>query len=390
MITQTVRMHKGFTLVELLVVIVILAILSTVGVLIFREVTQKVTDARKQTDIAAIAKAYEANYNPLSGYIALNSNQFVAGAIPISPDGGSYYNNLLPNGGFRVCSAINGGSNPCSVNSETCYCKDSVQITYVAPASPPPSSPPPPADTQAPSQPTNLQASAISQTRVDLSWTASTDNVGVTGYKVLRDSVVIATTATTAHSDTSVVASTTYSYQVLAFDAAGNESTPSTAANVTTPSPPTATIGLINPGSSDSPLVDLAVGSRVVMGAVNGTVTSMSVYVRAVAAAPNNKYRMAIYADSSGSPGAFIASTTAADLTPNVWNIASISAPPLTAGTPYWLFFNSNGSDTFTYNTTGGTCGYKALPFVNPWPNPLGTVTNCGGAFYSIYATYNY
>ena len=90
-------------------------------------------------------------------------------------------------------------------------------------------------DTENPTIPSNLQATASSG-RVDLSWTASSDNVGVTGYRVLRDGNLIATIgAATSYTDTTVAPSTTYSYTVEAFDAAGNRSGLSAPAVVTTP-----------------------------------------------------------------------------------------------------------------------------------------------------------
>lgn len=90
-------------------------------------------------------------------------------------------------------------------------------------------------DTEAPSVPTNLSATAVSQSRVDLSWTASTDNVGVTGYKVFRDGGQIGTSATTSYSDTTCSPNTTYAYTVSAYDAASNESAQSAPAQATTP-----------------------------------------------------------------------------------------------------------------------------------------------------------
>ncbi|OGE79154.1 MAG: hypothetical protein A2751_05960 [Candidatus Doudnabacteria bacterium RIFCSPHIGHO2_01_FULL_46_14] len=93
-------------------------------------------------------------------------------------------------------------------------------------------------DTVSPSIPTNLSATAISTSQINLSWIASTDNVGVTGYKVFRDSVQIATITSTSYSDTGLTASTTYIYTVSAFDAAGNESSQSATATATTQSPP--------------------------------------------------------------------------------------------------------------------------------------------------------
>ncbi len=91
-------------------------------------------------------------------------------------------------------------------------------------------------DTQAPSVPTNLTA-APSAGQVSLAWTGSTDNVGVTGYRVIRDGAAIATVGptTTTYADTTVAPATTYTYTVRAFDAAGNTSAPSNAATATTP-----------------------------------------------------------------------------------------------------------------------------------------------------------
>ena len=59
---------------------------------------------------------------------------------------------------------------------------------------------------------------------MDLSWTASTDNVGVTGYEVYRGTTLIKTVTGTSTSDTTVAAGTTYGYTVKAKDAAGNVS----------------------------------------------------------------------------------------------------------------------------------------------------------------------
>jgi hypothetical protein len=94
---------------------------------------------------------------------------------------------------------------------------------------------PPPADTQSPSAPTNLTASAPGSTRVDLSWGASTDDVGVTGYEVFRDGALLTTVIGTSHADTAVSPGTTYTYSVRARDAAGNRSAFSNSAIVTTP-----------------------------------------------------------------------------------------------------------------------------------------------------------
>jgi chitodextrinase len=95
-------------------------------------------------------------------------------------------------------------------------------------------------DTQAPSVPTGLAANVISSTQVDLSWQASTDNVGVAGYTIYRDNAVLDTVPgdTVSYSDSTVLESTTYNYSIDAFDAAGNHSSPSSPVSVITPAMP--------------------------------------------------------------------------------------------------------------------------------------------------------
>src|SRR5262249_51697698 len=91
-------------------------------------------------------------------------------------------------------------------------------------------------DSSVPSQPGGLTASAPSGSQVNLSWTASTDNVGVTGYRVYRDGPLLtATGSVPSCTDSTVVARTTQTYEVSAVDAAGNESAKSTSVTVTTP-----------------------------------------------------------------------------------------------------------------------------------------------------------
>ncbi|MGG1552595.1 DUF7594 domain-containing protein [Paenibacillus ferrarius] len=89
-------------------------------------------------------------------------------------------------------------------------------------------------DTQAPSTPTGLTGTAASSSQINLSWSASTDNVGVTGYDVYRGGSFLKTVTGTSTSDTGLSASTTYSYYIKAKDAAGNASGQSSTINVTT------------------------------------------------------------------------------------------------------------------------------------------------------------
>lgn len=93
-------------------------------------------------------------------------------------------------------------------------------------------------DITPPTDPTNLTASNTTQTTTDLSWDASTDNVGVTEYDVYQGAAVIGTTPNTNFNVTGLTAATSYAFTVVAKDAAGNESAPSNVANVTTLDPP--------------------------------------------------------------------------------------------------------------------------------------------------------
>ena len=95
--------------------------------------------------------------------------------------------------------------------------------------------PQPATDVTAPTVPVNVAASAVSTTQINLTWTASADNVGVAGYRIYRGGVQIATTTAPSYSNTGLSASTTYSYRVAAYDTAGNVSTQSAAGSATTP-----------------------------------------------------------------------------------------------------------------------------------------------------------
>ncbi|MEK6862686.1 MAG: fibronectin type III domain-containing protein, partial [Nanoarchaeota archaeon] len=103
----------------------------------------------------------------------------------------------------------------------------------------------PSSDTTVPSTPTGLTATIVSSSQINLSWTASTDNVGVTGYRIYRGGTQIATSATNSYQNTGLTASTSYSYTVSAYDAAGNVSAQSGSASASTQAVPNSTSGVV-------------------------------------------------------------------------------------------------------------------------------------------------
>jgi hypothetical protein len=160
---------------------------------------------------------------------------------PISLAAGNYWIGVITGGsgsvaGFRYDSVSgardanantysSGPSNPFgsfSTDSE----QTSLYATYTTAA----------ADTTPPSQPTELLASDIGPGQINLSWRQSTDDVGVAGYTISRNGVVIAQTGTPAgsYSDSGLAAGTSYTYTVDAYDAAGNHSSQSAPASATT------------------------------------------------------------------------------------------------------------------------------------------------------------
>jgi chitodextrinase len=149
------------------------------------------------------------------------------------------------------------------------------------------------ADTQAPTVPTGLTATAVSSSQINLSWTAANDNVAVAGYHVYRDGVATAiasVTTGTSFSDSGLTASSSHSYTVDAFDAAGNTSAKSVAASATTQAAPVVgtPVASVNPGT-------LNFGSVKV-----GTTSTKAVTLKNTGTAPLNIANVAIGGTNAG------------------------------------------------------------------------------------------
>ena len=139
----------------------------------------------------------------------------------------------------------------------------------------------PPADTTAPTAPTSLVASGTTTTSTNLSWTASTDNVGVTGYDVYQGATLKATVTGTTYSVTGLTAGTAYTFSVKAKDAAGNISTSSNVVNVTTTS--TTLVYCTSQGNS----VTYEKIGKVQLGTISNTSTGGTGYTDFIAISTN-------------------------------------------------------------------------------------------------------
>lgn len=111
-------------------------------------------------------------------------------------------------------------------------------------------------DTARPSAPTGLKVTAHTSSSVSLSWNAASDNVGVTGYRVLRvsgsTSTHMGTADSTSFTASGLIAGTEYTFEVVATDAAGNVSQPSNQVSVTTDPASGATDLALHKATSDS------------------------------------------------------------------------------------------------------------------------------------------
>jgi chitodextrinase len=229
-----------------------------------------------------------------------------------------------------------------------------------------------PPDTTAPSIPSGLSANATSTSQVNLSWTASTDNVAVTGYKIYRGGTNIGTSTGTTYSDTGLTAATSYSYKVSAIDAAGNESSQSATASATTQTPPDTTAPSTPSGLSanatSSSQINLSwtastdnvgvTGYKIYRGGTNiGTSTGTSYSNTGLTANTSYSYKVSAI-DAAGNESS--QSTTATATTQAATGGTDTTAP----STPSGLTANAASSSEITLSWTAstddvGVTGYK-------------------------------
>ena len=223
-------------------------------------------------------------------------------------------------------------------------------------------------DNQPPSAPSNLTV-GVSGGTAALSWTASTDNVGVSRYDIYRSTASgftpsianrIGQSPTTSFADASLAAGT-YFYAVAAEDAAGNVGAPSNqaSATVTAPSQPVYLAG------------DQAIESRgdfngagsaeafKTTAAATATVTKITVYIDSASSA--SAVDAGLYADSNGHPGALLTQGSLNAPTANAWNDVTVPAAQVTTGTTYWIaLLGPAGSGTLHFRSHGSPGGASA------------------------------
>lgn len=215
-------------------------------------------------------------------------------------------------------------------------------------------------DTIAPSVPTNLTSAAITPTTFTLSWTASTDDVAVTGYKIFQDNVQIGTSTTTAYSVTGLTTATTYSFTVTAYDAAANNSSLSNALSVSSTSTPDTTapsipIDLVSASITTTTFTLTWTASSDAVGVTGykifqndtqiGTSTSTTFAVTALIASTTYSFTVSAY-DAAGNESA---KSTALSVT------TSASLDTIAPTVPTGLASSAITKTTFTLSWTSST-----------------------------------
>jgi len=209
------------------------------------------------------------------------------------------------------------------------------------------------ADTTPPSTPANLSAAAVSPSQINLSWSSSTDNVGVTGYKIYRGGTQIATitpsaaSTTLSYSDTGLQASTAYTYTVAAYDAAGNTSTQSNPASATTQAPPPPP----PPQPTAYPTCDQTVKN------VPGDYSSIQAAINAANSGDTVKVAAGTYNENLAMKSGICLEGAGVDQTIITKSISGITSGIMVSGVSYVIIKNLTVKNSGSSNADGGGLG---------------------------------
>ncbi len=239
-------------------------------------------------------------------------------------------------------------------------------------------------DISAPSTPTGLSVSDITTSSLRLSWTASSDNVAVTGYRIFRDGTEIAISATTDYRDQGLSSNTQYQYAVSAYDAAGNDSTRSQTISATTAQQPQGSCGA---QTGTAAAIDFKfvtpenIGKYITLAA---TSTLIEFHLHSYLDAPNinwsRRYKPYKYGDGGGAIDIWRLDSAPSNGT--LYEAATVLTANDIIADPDDLFYvpnaNFTGTDSFTYcveDATGqsnvATIAIEVANTAN-YPMPLG------------------
>ncbi|MBI9041999.1 endonuclease [Lutibacter sp.] len=215
-------------------------------------------------------------------------------------------------------------------------------------------------DSEAPSAPTNLIASNETNTTIDLNWTASTDNVGVTSYEIFKDGVLYNSAATNSHIITGLTQNTTYNFTVYAKDAYGNTSLVSntetaTTTNIIDVTPPTIPTNVIVSNETNASIKLTWTASTDAIGVANYDIYVDGTYTATSAATSytvTGLTALTIYSFTiSAKDAAGNASATSDAVN------GTTTDTPIVCGTESFTNLSTNSSSYTTVNWTGDTSG---------------------------------
>jgi uncharacterized repeat protein (TIGR01451 family) len=287
---------------------------------------------------------------------------------------------------------------------------------------------PPAPDTVPPSSPLNLNATGVSASQINLTWSPSSDNVGVAGYQIYRGGTQVGTSWTTSFADTGLSPQTTFTYTVAAFDAAGNVSPQSatvaastTAPDVTAPSVPS-NLQAANLTSNSVTISwsastdDFGVAGYQVFrnGVLLNTTTALSYTDNGLNAATTYAYNVAAF-DATGNVSAqstpLNVTTTQLPPTPPAFvklkeNRVTASGNSISTGAfaspvsngnliAVWIWYNSNSQKVSTMTDTAGNTYVLAVGpttgtgTMSGWRQEIWYAKNViGGASLNVTATF--
>jgi len=243
-------------------------------------------------------------------------------------------------------------------------------------------------DATPPSIPTNLAAVAVSATQINLSWNASTDNVAVTGYKVLRNGVQIATVGAPSYASVNLAPNTNYTYTVAAYDALNNTSQPSAAASATTlpdTTPPTVVITSPAAGVTVSGTVVVTANASDIGGiaGVTFTVDGSTIGTEDISSPYSVSLNTTTLSDGTHTLRAIARDTSNVSTTSAPVSIAVNNSAAPTMMIRYVNTASTVGGDGTTNATTGANRAFKSLlDAINSLPDVLTmpVVIYCDGA----------